>query len=115
MFLDGLDFSFQILEIRFQLRDPFRARRKAPLEFLAVFARACVFAATTFAAVMLAVSSLVTITVACVLATFALTFAMMLPVAVTTTFAVAMMFMTVTHFFVSFETDVISRVELLHQ
>ena len=117
MFLDGSDFSFQILEIRFQLRDPFRARRKAPLEFLAVFARAFAFATVTFAAVMLAVSTAVTLTIACVLTTFALTFAVLsaVSVTITTASAVAMLFVTFTHFSISFETDVISRVELLHQ
>ena len=115
MFFDRLDFGFQLLQVLSQLRDSFRARRIAAFKFLATFAR--VFLALTFAAVMLAVSTAVRLTIACVLTTFALTFAVMsaVSVTITTASAVAMLFVTFTHFFISFETDIVSIVELLRQ
>ena len=110
MFVDGLDFGFQVLQVLFQLRDSFRARRKSACKFFGAIARTFVVFALTFAAVRL--------TIACVLTTFALTFAAVMlavSVTITTASAVAMLFVTFTHFFISFETGVISRVELLHQ
>ena len=103
MFFDGLNFSLQILEVLFQCRDAFRARCKAAFEFAAALAR--VFLALATAARMSVVPAAVTFTFARVLVTFAITLAVMsaVPVAMTVALAAAMLFVTVTHFFISFE------------